>query len=67
MKAKISAFLKAIGALFGVNEVLFLAGIGSLFHGLAGIWSIYGAFSVIGALLIVISVLGVLMGRKGGE
>lgn len=54
-------------AVFGVNEVLFLAGFGSLFYGLQGLWSVYGAFVVCGSLLICIAIGGLVFAQKQVE
>jgi len=49
----------AVSLLLGVNECLFLCGLGLLFYGLTGLWSVHGASSVCGGVLIVVSVWGV--------
>jgi hypothetical protein len=66
MKARVGSIFHEIFAIFGVNEVLFLLGIGGLFYGLQGFWSLYGAFMVCGAVLIVVSILGILVAQRKG-
>ena len=56
-----------LSAIFGVNEILFIAGFGALFHGLRGLWSLDGAFVVCGGLLTVISISGVMYANKRVE
>lgn len=55
-------------ALFGVNEVLFLAGFAAFFYGIAGLFSVFMACAVGGCVLMVIAVGGIIFAqRKTGE
>lgn len=51
-------------ALFGVNEVLFLAGFGAFFYGITGIWSLYVACAMCGFLLMAIAVGGIVFAQR---
>ena len=58
-------FIKSVlSALLGVNEIIFLLGMGALFYGLQGQYSFYVALIVCGALLVVISIGGILFASK---
>lgn len=67
MKANFAAFFRSFFALFGVHEVLFLAGFGGFFYGLSGLWSFFGALTVCGALLMLVSVGAIVFAQKSGS
>lgn len=63
-----NALRSVASLLFGVNEVLFLAGMAMLFSGLSGLWSRDGALAVCGGVLVIVGVWGaVAQSRKGGK
>jgi hypothetical protein len=64
---RFQAFLRFLLTLFGVNEVLFLAGFGFFFYGIARIWSIDWAFLASGCLLIAIALAGVIVSQRKGS
>jgi hypothetical protein len=64
--ASFTAFKEAFLALFGVHEVLFLAGFFGFFRGLSGIWSLNGALMVCGAILMLIAVISILIAQRKG-
>ena len=66
-KSRFEALKRVISALFGINEVLFLAGFVSVFYGIAGIWSLEWAFTVCGFLLMAIAVGGIVFAHRKGE
>lgn len=58
-------FIKSVlSILLGVNEIIFLLGMGALFYGLRGQYSFYIALIVCGALLVMISIGGILFASK---
>lgn len=59
--------LAGVLALFGVSEVLFLAGLWMLFAGLAGLWSRDGALAVCGGVLVLVAVFGASSSSKKGN
>lgn len=56
-----------LSALLGVNEIMFLLGLGALFNGLQHQFSLHIAFIVCGSLLIVVSIGGIVFGAKAGS
>lgn len=53
--------------ILGIHEVLFLAGFGSFFYGMSGLWSLFGAFAVSGAILMGIALFSIVFAQKKGE
>ena len=61
------AFKRLLFAQLGVNEVLFLLGLGSFFYGNARLWSVEWAFLVCGFVLMSIAVVGVIFAHQKGN
>lgn len=55
---------RVMSAFLGVNEILFLIGIGGLFRGVWGAVSFDVALIVCGALFIVVSLAGVIVSQR---
>lgn len=52
---------------FGVHEVLFLAGFACFFYGISGLWSIFCAFAVSGVILMGIALFSIVFAQKKGD
>jgi inner membrane protein involved in colicin E2 resistance len=74
MKRKLAAFAglfgragTAITAVLGIHEALFLLGLGGIFYGLRGLWSVYGALTVCGAILLLVAVVSIMFAQRKGD
>lgn len=56
----------AILTVFGIHELLFLAGFGAFFVGLSRLWSLWGALAVCGAILMLVSLISIIFAERTG-
>jgi hypothetical protein len=59
--------IQALFSFFGIHEMLFLLGLGAMFLGLRGLWSIYGALTVCGAILLLVAIFSIIFAQRKGD
>lgn len=65
--AYLSNFIRSVFSALGVNEIMFLLGMGAFYRGASVIYSMETALLACGAILMTVAVLGVIVKARGSK